>query len=66
MRPVFGQPLFFIIPFFIIEWLGRKQEFPLMRLPFPTVVRWIIYWALLAGISIASLDRDMQFIYFQF
>jgi len=65
-RPVFGQPIFFIIPFFIIEWLGRKQEFPLMRMPFPTVVRWIIYWALLAGISIASLDRNMQFIYFQF
>ena len=66
MRPVFGQPIFYIVPFFIIEWLGRKQEFPLMRLPFPTVVRWIIYWGLLAGISIASLDSNMQFIYFQF
>ena len=66
VRPVFGQPIFFIVPFFIIEWLGRKQEFPLKRLPFPTVVRWIIYWSLLIGISIASLDRDMQFIYFQF
>jgi D-alanyl-lipoteichoic acid acyltransferase DltB (MBOAT superfamily) len=65
-RPVFGQPIFYIVPFFIIEWLGRKQEFPLKRLPFPTVVRWIIYWGLLAGISIASLDRNMQFIYFQF
>jgi D-alanyl-lipoteichoic acid acyltransferase DltB (MBOAT superfamily) len=66
LRPVFGQPLFYIVPFFIIEWLGRKQEFPIMRMPFPTVVRWIIYWGLLAGISIASLDRNMQFIYFQF
>ena len=66
MRPVFGQPVFYIVPFFIIEWLGRKQEFPIKRLPFPTVVRWILYWALLAGISIASLDRNMQFIYFQF
>jgi len=65
-RPVFGQPVFYIVPFFIIEWLGRRQEFPLERLPFPTVVRWIIYWGLLAGISIASLDRNMQFIYFQF
>jgi hypothetical protein len=65
-RPVFGQPLFYIVPFFIIEWLGRKQEFPMKRMPFPTVVRWIIYWGLLAGISIASLDRNMQFIYFQF
>ena len=65
-RPVFGQPLFYIVPFFIIEWLGRKQEFPMKRMPFPTFVRWIIYWGLLAGISIASLDRNMQFIYFQF
>ena len=66
VRPVFGQPIFYIVPFFIIEWLGRKQEFPIKQLPFPTVVRWIIYWGLLIGISIASLDRDMQFIYFQF
>ena len=66
LRPVFGQPLFYIIPFFIIEWMGRKQEFPLQRLPFPTAVRWLIYWALLIGISILGLDRNMQFIYFQF
>ena len=37
-----------------------------MRLPLPTVVRWMIYWGLLAGIAMASLDRNMQFIYFQF
>ena len=65
-RPLHGQPLFYIIPFFVIEWLGRRQEFPLQRLPFPTVVRWAIYWALLIGISILGLDRNMQFIYFQF
>ncbi len=66
MPPVYGQAIFLIIPFFIIEWLGRNREFPLERLPFPTVVRWLIYWSLLAGIAIASLDRSMQFIYFQF
>ena len=65
-RPLHGQPLFYIIPFFIIEWLGRRQEFPLQRLPFPTVVRWAIYWAILIGISILGLDHNMQFIYFQF
>ena len=64
--PAFGEAIFYIVPFFIIEWLGRKQEFPLKQLPFPTVVRWLLYWGLLVGISIASLDRDMQFIYFQF
>ena len=66
LRPVFGQPLFYMVPFFIIEWLGRRQEFPLERLPFPAWVRWLIYWALVVGISVCSLDRDMQFIYFQF
>ena len=65
-RPLHGQPLFYMVPFFIIEWLGRKHEFPLEHLPFPKVVRWLIYWALLAGISIIGLDRNMQFIYFQF
>ena len=65
-RPLHGQPLYYIVPFFTIEWLGRKHEFPLEHLPFPTAVRWIIYWALLIGISIIGLDRNMQFIYFQF
>jgi D-alanyl-lipoteichoic acid acyltransferase DltB (MBOAT superfamily) len=64
--PAYGSALFYIVPFFIVEWLGRKQEFPIMRLPLPTVVRWIIYWGLLLGIALASLDRNMQFIYFQF
>ena len=65
-RPLHGQPLYYMIPFFIIEWLGRKHEFPLKHLPFPTWARWLIYWALLIGISIIGLDRNMQFIYFQF
>ena len=64
--PVCGQAILYIVPFFLIEWWGRKQEFPLQRLPFPTVVRWLIYWSLMLGISIACLDRSMQFIYFQF
>ena len=60
------EALYYIVPFFIIEWLGRRQEFPIMRLPFPTIVRWLIYWGLLLGIALASLDRSTQFIYFQF
>ena len=66
VRPTFGQPIFYMVPFFIIEWLGRCQEFPLERMPFPAAVRWLIYWLLTVGISVYSLDRDMQFIYFQF
>ena len=66
VRPTFGQPFFYMVPLFIIEWLGRRQEFPLERMPFPAAIRWLIYWALTVGISIFALDRDMQFIYFQF
>ena len=64
--PACGEAILYIVPFFVIEWVGRKQEFPIMRLPFPTVVRWMIYWGLLLGIALASLDRSTQFIYFQF
>ena len=64
--PPFMEALYYIIPFFIIEWLGRKQEFPLLKMQFPRVLRWTIYWGLLLGISLASLDKYTQFIYFQF
>ena len=64
--PAHCEALLYIVPFFVIEWVGRRQEFPIMRLPLPTVARWIIYWGLLLGIALASLDRSTQFIYFQF
>ena len=64
--PEFMEGLYYIVPFFAIEWLGRHQEFPLERMQMPRVPRWIIYWALLAGIALASLDYSTQFIYFQF
>ena len=64
--PPFMEALYYIIPFFVIEWLGRRQEFPLMQMRFPRVLRWTIYWGLLLGISLASLDKYTQFIYFQF
>ena len=64
--PPFMEALYYIISFFVIEWLGRRQEFPLMQMRFPRVLRWTIYWGLLLGISLASLDKYTQFIYFQF
>lgn len=56
----------FIAPLVAVEWLGRKQEFPLQQFPFPTVVRWTIYWGLLALIAYYSTGREIQYIYFQF
>ncbi len=64
--PQFLEALYYVVPFFAIEWLGRRQEFPLELMPMPRVVRWIIYWGLLVGIGLASLDYSTQFIYFQF
>ena len=64
--PDFWDCIYYIVPFFLIEWLGRRQEFPIQRLPMPTVLRWTVYWGLLLGIALASLDRGTQFIYFQF
>ncbi len=64
--PSYMEALYYIIPFFVIEWLGRRQEFPLLKMQFPRVLRWTIYWGLLIGIALASLDKYTQFIYFQF
>ena len=64
--PMCLDALYYIVPFFVIEWLGRRQEFPLQQMHMPRVIRWLIYWGLLLGIALASLDYSTQFIYFQF
>lgn len=56
----------YIIPFFAVEWAGRRHEFPIQVLPVPTPIRWAIYWTLLALIAYFSTGRDIQYIYFQF
>ncbi len=58
--------LYLVLPFVVVEWLGRHQEFPIMTLRVPTVVRWTIYWGLLFLITFYSADKDIQYIYFQF
>ncbi len=57
---------YYIIPFVIIEWLGRRQEFPIMTLNMPTILRWVIYWSLLFIIAFYGVKADIQYIYFQF
>lgn len=58
--------LYYILPLVVVEWLGRKQEFPLMTLKMPTLARWAIYWALLFIIAFYGAKADIQYIYFQF
>lgn len=57
---------YYIIPFVIIEWLGRRQEFPIMTLNMPTILRWVIYWSLLFIIAFYGAKADIKYIYFQF
>ena len=57
---------YYIIPSVIIEWLGRRQEFPIMTLNMPTILRWVIYWSLLFIIAFYGAKADIQYIYFQF
>ena len=57
---------YYIIPFVIIEWLGRRQEFPIMTINMPTILRWAIYWSLLFIIAFYGAKADIQYIYFQF
>lgn len=57
---------YYIIPFVIIEWFGRRQEFPIMTLNMPTILRWVIYWSLLFIIAFYGAKADIQYIYFQF
>ncbi len=64
--PMGISAFYYIVPFMITEWLGRKHEFPIMTLKMPTVARWTIYWALLFIIAFYGAKADIQYIYFQF
>ncbi len=64
--PMGLSAMLYIAPFVVVEWLGRKQEFPLKHLPLPTAVRWLIYWGLSLAILLSSTHDTQQFIYFQF
>ncbi len=64
--PMGLSALAYAIPMLAIEWIGRRQEFPLMAMKLPTACRWAIYWGLLALIAWKSIGQNTQFIYFQF
>ena len=56
----------YIVPFVIVEWIGRRQEFPIMTLKMPAILRWAIYWGMLFLIAFYGAKADIQYIYFQF
>jgi D-alanyl-lipoteichoic acid acyltransferase DltB (MBOAT superfamily) len=60
---------FFIVLFFVVEWLGRDQEYAIakigMKLPRP--VRWFAYYSIIFAILYFNEPYTaQQFIYFQF
>lgn len=58
---------YFILLFFLIEWLGREQRFALEQIPdkWPKFIRYIFYYALIIAIFWYG-GKEEQFIYFQF
>jgi len=58
--------LCYMVPLAVVEWLGRRQEFPLEHLSMPTWCRWAIYWSLLVLIAYYSTGQQVSYIYFQF
>ena len=56
-----------IIGFIVVEWIGRKDEFPLQALRTqPKPLRWGCYSLLILLIGIFGKTDSSQFIYFQF
>ncbi|MBQ9466484.1 MAG: MBOAT family protein [Muribaculaceae bacterium] len=60
------EVLLYVLPFVIVEWLRRRDEFPIARLPLPTWARWATYWLLALLIILHSHGITRQYIYFQF
>lgn len=59
--------LWFILPFMLIEWLGRERQYAIshMGLNWPAPLRWIFYY-LIVVIIFYFAGSEQQFIYFQF
>ena len=62
-RPEFG----WVLVLLVVEWLARKQEHALERLPGSVVLRWAIY-LLITLVLLLYIDLSVpnEFIYFQF
>lgn len=56
-----------VILMLLVEWLGRDDEFAIIRLGYtwPTVARWALYYVMIIAIFYFS-GKEQQFIYFKF
>lgn len=59
--------LWFILPFMLIEWLGRERQYAIshMGLNWPAPLRWGFYYAIIVAVFYFA-GSEQQFIYFQF
>jgi len=66
-RMIFLVVTLLVIFFFIVEWIGRKEPYPLsgLRERIPGFVRWAVYYVLVIIIFFFA-GSNQQFIYFQF
>lgn len=75
-RSLFAMPLpnqkpyllfLFIILFFIVEWIGREQQFAIAKIGYnwPKPIRWVFYYLMLICIF-SYFGSKQQFIYFEF
>lgn len=62
-----GIKLWFLLPFFIVEWFGREHEYAISKIEmtFPAPVRWGFYYAVIIAVLYFA-GSGQQFIYFQF
>ncbi len=65
-KPSVTKGLGWIALLLVVEWIGRNGAHALARIPFPTPVRWTVYYALVLGIIFATPLTYIPFIYFQF
>lgn len=64
--PTGKSAFIYIIPMIIIEWLGRRNQFALEKLPFSKPIRWSIYWVLALLIIYGNSFQTQPYLYFQF
>jgi len=63
---LFKPIAFILLAFFVIEWIGREQQYAIAKILNKfTVLRWAFYYILIMLIVVYA-GVNQQFIYFQF
>lgn len=65
--PVGGKKaLLFAVILIAVEWVGRRNQFALQKMPRQLWLRIVLYWIITGIIVLMGVFEDNQFIYFQF